>query len=67
MSKQYHFVVAVEDSGKMFIDYEASINFDNGEVWDTEKEVWLASHDESVYDQYEQAADKLHTLLKWTH
>jgi hypothetical protein len=46
MALQHHFIVVVEN-GKMFIDYETSINFDGGSVWDTETETWESPYDYS--------------------
>ena len=65
MSLQNHFVVVVED-GMAYVDYDVSLNFDNGDVWDTETEQWYDRNDEEVSEVYEKAEEKLLALLKQT-
>ena len=60
MALQHHFVVVVED-GKMFIDHDVSINFDNGRVYDTELDNWTDAYE--YYEEYEKANELLQNLL----
>jgi hypothetical protein len=47
MSKQHHFVVYFDDKTlKWDIEWETSINYDEGDVWDTEAEAWGFSEPE---------------------
>jgi hypothetical protein len=61
MALQHHFIVVVED-GKMFIDYETSINFDAGSIWDPETETWGNSYDHPSED--EEASQLLRNKLE---
>lgn len=63
MSKKYHFVVVVGEDGSFGFDFDVSINFDNGEVWDTELECWYPAIDEPL-DGYDEAFDLLRNKLK---
>lgn len=63
MSKQYHFVVIVNEDGTFQMDYDTSINFDNGNVWDTEESHWYSHTEDEVFDGYEEAADRLEARL----
>ena len=41
MSKQYHYVVFFDEESKTWeIDFDISINYDNGNVWDTQTQEW---------------------------
>jgi hypothetical protein len=41
MSKQYHYVVLFDEKLKTWtIDFEVSINYDEGNVWDTQTQEW---------------------------
>ena len=60
MALQHHFVVVVED-GKMFIDHDVSINFDEGRVYDTELDNWIDAYE--YYEEYEKANELLQDLL----
>jgi hypothetical protein len=41
MSKQYHYVVLFDEESKTWeIDFEVSINYDEGNVWDTQTQEW---------------------------
>jgi hypothetical protein len=41
MSKQYHYVVLFDEKSKTWeIDFEVSINYDEGNVWDTQTQEW---------------------------
>lgn len=63
MSKQQHFVVVVEEDGKMWIDYDtAYAKFDGFYTFDTDTEEWLDTQDES-YKEYETASELLFDLL----
>lgn len=47
MSKQVHYVVVYDESDESWsIDFDVSINFGNGNVWDTETEEWTYLEDE---------------------
>lgn len=47
MSKQVHYVVVYDDEDKSWtIDFDVSINYDNGNVWDTDLEEWTYVEDE---------------------
>ena len=47
MSKQVHYVVVWDDEDKSWtIDFDVSINYDNGNVWDTDLEEWSYVEDE---------------------
>jgi hypothetical protein len=60
MALQHHFVVVVED-GKMFIDHDVSINFDEGRVYDTELDQWVDAYEH--YEEYEKANELLQDRL----
>jgi hypothetical protein len=60
MALQHHFVVVVED-GKMFIDHDVSINFDEGRVYDTETDQWTDAYES--YEEYEKANELLQDQL----
>lgn len=41
MSKQYHFVVMYDTETKEWsVAPDVSINFDNGDAWDSDEEIW---------------------------
>lgn len=41
MGKQYHYVVLFDEELKTWtIDFEVSINYDEGNVWDTKTQEW---------------------------
>lgn len=41
MSKQYHFVVVYDTETKEWsVEADVSMNFDNGDVWNTDEELW---------------------------
>lgn len=61
MSKQFHFIVVMEENGKARIDYDVPINDDAGEVWDPESNEWLSAYD--VAEDYEKMAEKLWNLI----
>lgn len=63
MSKQYHFIVIVNEDGTFEMDYDTSINFDNGDVWDTKENEWKFHTDDEVFEGYEEAADRLEARL----
>ncbi len=65
MALQHHFVVVVED-GKAWIDYDVSINFDSGSIWDTEDEDWLNFDNLTAAQQEEneEAADSIASILE---
>ena len=47
MSKQVHYVVVYDEEDKSWsIDFDVSINYDDGNVWDTETEEWTYVEDE---------------------
>ena len=54
MSKQVHFVIAVDvDEKTVYIDddtYAAKFDYAQG-YWDTDKEEWLEDSDRLLYDQ----------------
>ena len=66
MAFQHHFVVIVEEDGTSYIDYDTSVNFDCGEVWDDNSEMWFSRNDDEVVDSYEQASTLLSNLLEQT-
>ena len=45
MAKEAHFIVVVKDDGTFDYDFDVSINFDNGQIWDTETEQWFTPND----------------------
>jgi hypothetical protein len=55
MALQHHFVVVVED-GNAYIDYEATDTYlTNGDVWDTNSEIWIGRNDNKASKDYEKA------------
>jgi hypothetical protein len=63
---QHHFVVVIDENGEANIDYDTSINFDSGDVWNEETEEWQHRSDEAVSSQYEKAEMLLLSLVKQT-
>jgi hypothetical protein len=64
MALQHHFVLVVED-GKISFDFDTSINYDAGEIWDTEAETWLIRGDDNdLYDAYEEAFKVLARVIE---
>lgn len=63
MTKQYHFIVIVNEDGTFQMDYDTSINFDNGDVWNEEEHQWYFHTDNEVFEGYEEAADRLEARL----
>jgi hypothetical protein len=65
MALQHHFVVVVED-GKAWIDYDVSINFDSGSIWDTEDEDWLdfSNLTDTQQEENEEASELIATILE---
>ena len=50
MPKQYHYVVCFdEDSNSWNIDFDISLNHDNGNIWDTKTEEWSYPHEEDKF------------------
>jgi len=46
MNQQFHYVVFYDtETKKWAIDYDVSLNYDNGNVWDTQSETWEHSYD----------------------
>lgn len=66
MSKQSHFVVAVDEEGVATIDYELSIHFDSGDVWDEDTASWFNRNEPEVSEAYETAEALLLSLVKQT-
>jgi hypothetical protein len=66
MGKQSHFVVRIDEDGEANIDYDTSINFDSGDVWDEDKETWFNRNEEEVSTEYETAEMLLLSLVKQT-
>lgn len=66
MALQHHFVVRIEEDGSAEIDWDTSLNFDSGDVWDTEKEEWYNRTEEAVSYSYDLAEARLTALLKQT-
>ena len=66
MSKQYHFVVLVNEDGTAEIEPTISLNFDNGDVWDTEQQQWYDHSEDEVAEGYDLAEAQLSALLKQT-
>jgi hypothetical protein len=66
MGKQSHFVVVIAENGQANIDYDTSINFDSGDVWDEDKETWFNRNEEEVSTEYEAAEMLLLSLVKQT-
>jgi hypothetical protein len=60
MSLQHHFIVVIED-GKMFIDHDVSINFDEGRIYDTALDTWTDAY--THCEEYEKANEVLANLL----
>ena len=60
MSLQHHFIVVIEE-GKMFIDHDVPINFDEGRVYDTALDIWTDAY--THYEEYEKANEVLANLL----
>jgi hypothetical protein len=55
MTLQHHFVVVVENGGA-YIDYEATdTHLTNGDVWDTNSEMWISRNDDEATEDYEKA------------
>ena len=66
MGKQAHFVVMIDEDGEAVIDYDTSINFDSGDVWDESTETWFGRNEEEVSTEYEVAESLLISLVKQT-
>lgn len=66
MAKEAHFIVMINENGEANIEYEISMNFDCGEVWDTIKETWFERNDNQVSSEYERAELLLLSLVKQT-
>ena len=66
MAMQSHFVVVIDENGQANIDYDTSINFDSGDVWNEETQEWLYRTDDEVATQYEKAEMLLVSLVKQT-
>jgi hypothetical protein len=66
MAKQSHFVVMIDENGQATIDYDTSINFGNGDVWDEDRETWFDRNEAEVSSEYEVAEALLLSLLKQT-
>ena len=60
MALQHHFIVVVQD-GKLFIDHEVSINYDEGRIYDTVLDNWVDAYEH--YQEYEQANELLDDIL----
>lgn len=63
MGIQSHFVVAIDENGQAKIDYEVSINFDNGNVWNEEEEQWSYHIEGDEFTTHYETAEKLLTTL----
>ena len=51
MSKQYHYIVMYDNTTKDWvIDYDVSINYDNGHIWNTKTEEWEGTWDDDTED-----------------
>lgn len=51
MSLQHHYIAVFDsETEKWSIDFEVSINFDEGRVWNTETQEWSFSKDEGLED-----------------
>lgn len=51
MSKQYHYVVVFdEETGEWSVDYDVSLNHDNGHIWDEDTQTWSAEYNPYVED-----------------
>ena len=51
MAKQYHYVVVFDEAtGEWSVDYDVSLNFDNGHIWDEEAQTWSAEYNPYVED-----------------
>ena len=51
MSKQYHYIVMYDNTTKDWvIDYDVSINHDNGHIWNTKTEEWEGTWDDDAED-----------------
>jgi hypothetical protein len=49
--KQYHYVVCFdEESNTWAIDFDVSLNCDEGSVWNTEKQAWSYAKNEAEED-----------------
>ena len=66
MAKQSHFVVMINEDGEATIDYDTSINFDSGDVWDEDTETWFNRNEDEVSEKYELAENLLLSLVKQT-
>ena len=51
MSQQFHYVIFYDtDTKNWAIDYDVSLNYDSGNVWNTETETWEHSYDHAELD-----------------
>jgi len=51
MSRQYHYVVLFDEELKTWeIDFDVSINYDEGNVWDTKTQEWTYVESSEVED-----------------
>jgi len=66
MAKQSHFIVVIDENGQATIDYDTSINHNNGDVWDEDSEMWFYRTEDEVSDAYEVAEEVLLSLVKQT-
>lgn len=66
MTLEHHFVVKIDESGEANIDYDTSVNFDAGDVWDNSLETWFNGNDDAVSDSYEKAEKLMLSLVAKT-
>ena len=66
MAMQSHFVVVIDENGQANIDYDTSINFDSGDVWNEETQEWSHRTEDEVATQYETAEALLLSLVQQT-
>ena len=66
MAKQSHFLVVIDENGEANIDYDISINFDAGDVWDDSLETWFNRNEDEVSKEYELAEELMLSLVKQT-
>ena len=52
MSKQYYYAVFYDTKTKEWsVDFDVSLNYDSGQVWNTKTEEWEMERDEIVDDE----------------
>jgi hypothetical protein len=66
MAKQSHFVVMIDENGEANIDYDTSVNFGDGDVWDDSLETWFNRTEEEVSTEYELAEELMLSLVMQT-